>query len=260
MDEVLEEMEFLALSANRVDVLRLVAKAPQTRAELQAETGASQPTLGRILRDFETRRWVQTDAGTYTATATGRLVADGLSELYASLETDHQLRDLVDWLPVDELTFDLRALNGATITVPTQTRPSAPVTRVIDLVESATRVSVLSHAFNEQTLRAVTDWVTSGGTFSGVFSKAAIEPVADDAVLAQQLRTLLAADTARIRIYDGPVPLAVTVTDTRVSLLLRDDAGRLEAAIDTDNETVRSWAMDVYQQYDEQAEPLSMDR
>jgi len=259
MDQVLEEMEFLALSANRVDVLRLVADAPQTRAELAAETGASQPTLGRILRDFETRRWVRTESGAYTATPTGRLVADGLSELYASLETDQQLRDLVDWLPADELTFDLRALNGATITVPSQTRPSAPVSRVIDLVESATHASVLSHAFNERTLEAVTDWVAAGGAFEGVFSQSAIEPVADDAVLAKQLRKLVTADTATIRIYDGPVPLAVTVTDSRVSLLLRDDAGRLQAAIDTDNETVRSWATAVYQQYVAEAEPLSLD-
>ncbi len=256
MDSVLEEIEFLALSANRVDVLTTLAERPHTRQELEAVTGASQPTLGRIIRDFTERHWIERQAGTYEATATGRLVADGVSELYDILETETTLRGIVEWLPTDALSFDLRHLKGATITVPSQTRPSAPVGRVVDLIRQSTEVNVLSHAFNERTLEAVTHWVTAGGQFSGVFSASAIEPVAEDAVLARQLRTLLKAEGASIRIADGAVPVAVTITDDAVSLLLRDDTGRLQASLDTESETVRSWATTTQQRYWEAARPL----
>jgi len=257
MDAVLAEIEFLALSANRVDVLGLLADGPHTRHELATETGASQPTLGRILRDFEERNWIAPTEGGYEATPTGRLVADGMREFYALMETERTLRELVDWLPTEELSFDLRELREATVTVPSQTRPGAPVSRVIELVRDAESVTVLSHAFNDRTLEAVTEWVDSGGRFEAVFSADAIEPVADDAVLADRFRRLVAADTATIRIYDGSVPLAVTLIDGTVSLLLRDDSGRLQAALDTDSPAVADWAGEVYDRYRRESRPLA---
>jgi len=256
MDRVLDDIEFLARSANRVDVLRLVADRPYTRAELAEATAASQPTLGRILRDFEARRWLTHNAEEYSATATGRLVAEGLGELFESLETEHKLRELAEWLPTEELAFDLRRLQDATVTVPTQTRPGAPVSRVIDLIETAENVSVLSHAFNDRTLEAVVDWVEAGGNFEGVFSVDAITPVTDDDALAHQLRRLTQSERASLALYDGAVPLAVTLTDQMVGLLIRDEAGRLQAALDTDDPVVREWAESVYSDYRDGSRPL----
>ena len=259
MDPVLEEIEFLARSTNRVDVLRLVAAGPYSRRELASETGASQPTLGRILRDFEERNWLTETAAGYEATPTGRLVAEGVGEFYDLVETELKLRELVDWLPTEELTFDLRELQDATVTVPSQTRPAAPVGRVVDLVREADRVTMLSHAFNDRTLEAVADWVASGGSFEAVFSADAIEPVAADDALASHLRRLVDAEGATVRIYDGVVPLAVTLTDDTVGLLLRDDSGRLQAALDTDAPAVADWAREVYSHYREESRPLAVD-
>ncbi|TQQ82611.1 DUF1724 domain-containing protein [Halonotius terrestris] len=257
MNRVLEEMEFLARSANRGDVLTALTDAPHDRQALAAETGASQPTLGRILRDFEDRDWVrETDDG-YTATATGRLVAAGLTELSDSLAAELHLREISEWLPADDLGFDLRRLGEATITTPTQTRPSAPVGRVIDLIEAADHVRILSHAFNEATLAAVVEWVADGGTFEGVFSAAAIEAVADEAALGEQLRRLQASEGATIRIVEESVPLAVTVADDTVSLLLRDEQGRLQAAVDTDDPEVTEWATDLHGRYWADARPIA---
>ena len=257
MDRVLAEMEFLARSANRGDVLTLVAEAPHDRQALARETGASQPTLGRILRDFEERNWVRATEGGYTATATGRLVAAGLTELSESLAAELHLREVSQWLPTDGLGFDLGRLGEATITTPTQTRPSAPISRVIELIEAAHRVRIFSHAFNEQTLAAVVEWVADGGQFEGVFSAAAIDAVAHETGLRGQLQQLQAADRARIRVIDDAIPLAVTVADDTVSLLLRDDDGRLQAAVDTDDPEVEVWATDRHGRYWESARPLA---
>jgi predicted transcriptional regulator len=257
MDRVLEEMEFLARSANRGDVLTALTDATHDRQALAAETGASQPTLGRILRDFEDRDWIRATDDGYTATATGRLVAAGLTELSDSLAAELHLREISEWLPADDLGFDLRRLGDATITTPTQTRPSAPVGRVTDLIEAADRVRILSHAFNEATLSAVVAWVADGGSFEGVFSAAAIEAVADEAALGEQLRQLQASEGARLRVAEESVPLAVTVADETVSLLLRDEQGRLQAAVDTDDPAVETWATELHDRYWDAARPLS---
>jgi len=261
MESALEEIEFLALSANRVEVLRLLAAEPHTRGELAAETGASQATLGRIIADFEERSWIRRAGGGYVATATGRIVADGFTDLLDSLETERRLRDIVQYLPTDEMDFDLRHLADATITVPSQTRPNAPVQRLLDLLRDAEEVRTFSHAFNDQTIRVVQERVAAEEQqFSGVFSPGAIDALTADDRLRNRLESLLAEPDASLRVRNDGIPLAVMIADDVVHLLLRDDNGVLQASLDTTAPAVREWAIETFDTYWESAEPLSADR
>lgn len=249
MESALAEIEFLALSANRVEVLRLLAEDRHTRTDLAVATGASQATLGRILRDFDDRSWIRRVDGAYVATATGELVADGFLDLLDIVETEADLRPIVDYLP-DAIDFDLRRLDDATITVPSGTRPNAPVGRVLDLLRDASSIRVFSHAFNEGSLDAIERRVTAGETtFEGVFSQHAIDAVADDEGLRRRLESLLDAPDATLRVRDGEIPLAVTVVDGTVHLLIRDANGVLQASIDTDDPVVRDWARERFDGY-----------
>ena len=258
MESALTEIEFLALSENRVDVLRHVADRPRTRRELADETGASQPTLGRILGDFEDRRWITRRGSEYSATATGRLVAGGFGDLLDVMETEERLRPVVRWLPTDALTFDLRHLTEATITVPSQVRPNAPVKRVLELLRSADEVRIFSYAFNEQSLEVVQNRTSAGDQrFRGVFASSAIDALADDSQLRRRLEALLASDGAEIRITDEEIPVAATVADGVVSLFLRDDSGILQASLDADSDAIRSWADESFERYWEAATPLA---
>jgi predicted transcriptional regulator len=257
MEAPLEEIEFLARSTNRVEVLRLVATRPHTRGELAATTGASQATLGRILEDFAERSWVEREGGKHVATATGELVADGIDELIAVLETEGKLRDVVAYLPAAELGFDLRRLAEATVTVPSRTRPSAPLQQVLDAMEGARRLQAFSHTLNEQSLATAHDRVTAGRqTFEAVLSPGAIEALAADDELWTRLRALAEHDDATIAVADEEVPLSVTVADGTVSLLVRDEGGILRASIHTDDAVVREWAADAFADYRAAATPF----
>ncbi|WP_435180180.1 helix-turn-helix transcriptional regulator [Halorussus sp. AFM4] len=257
MESALEEIEFLALSENRVEVLRLLADDRHTRGELAAATGASQATLGRILGDFEDRSWIRREDGEYAATATGRLVAEGFTDLLEILETEGELRDVVRYLPTHAMDVDLRRLADATVTTPSQTRPNAPVQRVLDLLGDADEIRVFSHAFNEQSIAQIRDRVVDGGAaFRGVFSRSAVDALADDAALRERFGSLLAADDAAVRVREEGIPLAATVADGTVHLLLRDENGVLRASVDTDDPAVRSWAQDTFDHYWRTATPL----
>lgn len=257
MEGPLEEIEFLARSTNRVEVLRLLAAGPRSRAELAAETGASQATLGRILEDFAERSWVTRDGDEHVATATGELVADGIDDLVAVLETEGKLRDVVAYLPTAEFGFDLRRLADATVTVPTRTRPSAPLQRVLDGMEGATTLRAVSHTLNEQSLATAHDRVTAGEqAFEAVLSSSALEALAADDRLWTQLRALADHDAAAIRVAGEAVPLSVTVADDRVYLLVRDEGGILQASIHTDDSAVRDWAAETFTAYWERATPF----
>src|SRR6056297_2761846 len=214
MESALEEIEFLALSSNRVEVLRLLSDGRQTRTDLADATGASQATLGRILSDFEDRSWVRRDGDSYVATATGRLVAEGFTDLQEILETEGKLRDIVDYLPTHAMDFDLRRLSDATITVPSATRPNAPLARLLEFLRDGNEVRTFSHTFNEQTLGVVRERVTDGDQrFKGVFGRSAIDALADGSELQRQLEALLSADNAEIRVREEGVPIAIMIVD-----------------------------------------------
>jgi predicted transcriptional regulator len=260
MESALSEIEFLALSPNRVAVLRRLAEESHTRTDLAVATGASQATLGRILRDFEERSWIRRVEGGYVATATGELIADGFLDLLAILEIEGELRPIVRYLPTDELGFDLRRFEDATITVPSGTKPNAPVKRVLDFLRTAADVRVFSHAFNEGSLRVIEERVSAGETtFEGVFSRSALDAVADDAGLRRRLGSLIDTSSATVRVRDGEIPLAVTVADGAVHMLLRDENGILQASVDTDDPAVRDWARETFEAYWETAERVDPD-
>ncbi len=260
MESALEEIEFLALSSNRVEVLRLLSEGRHTRTELADETGASQATLGRILSDFADRSWIRHDGSEYVATATGRLVAEGFTDLQEILETEAKLREIVDYLPTHAMDFDLRRLSDATITTPSATRPNAPLSRLLDFLRTGEEIRTFSHTFNGQTLGVVRDRVTAGEQrFRGVFGQNAIDALADESGLRRQLEALLDAENAEIRVREEGVPIAIMIVDEVVCLLLRDETGILRAAVDTDDDAVRSWAEDSLDHYWRTAMPLEAD-
>ncbi|GAA0212483.1 helix-turn-helix transcriptional regulator [Halobaculum roseum] len=257
MERPLEEIEFLARSTNRVEVLQLLATEPHTRRALATATGASQATLGRILEDFTERSWVEQTGREYVATATGSLVADGIDELVRVLETEGKLRDVVAYLPAAELGFDLRRLHDATVTVPSRTRPSAPLQRVLEGMEGAETLRAFSHTLNEQSLATTHDRVTAGEqTFEAVLSPGAIEALAADDRLWATLRALVDHEDAAIRVSRDEMPVAVTIADGTVYLLVRDDGGILRASIHTDDAAVHEWAEDTFAEYWAEANPL----
>ena len=246
----LDEIEFLARSANRIEVLSALVEDTLTRQELADRVDVSQPTLGRILRDLEDRRWVAADGDRFRVTATGELVATGITDLRDRLATETKLRDVIEWVPTDAVDVDLCHFSDAEITTPTQTRPNAPIERMLDLLGETEQASLLSHAFNGQKLRLVRDRTVDGSLQTrGVFGEEAIRAIEATADLRELLVDIVASEAAEIRVVSAEIPVAVEVTDSRTHLLLRDDDGIVRASLDTADPTVRSWAEDLHKQY-----------
>ena len=256
MEETLAEIEFLALSANRVTVLSSLAEGNHTRSELAEITGASQATLGRILGDFEDRNWVRREAGGYVATATGALVADGFDELTSVVDTERELRDIVTYLPTEAMGFDVRHLADATIVTPSETRPNAPLQRLLTLMREAESVTAFSHAFNDQSLAVVADRAGELA-FQAVLTREAVDALTGDDHLRTSLRAVLDSETATVAVHEGAIPVAVTIADDVVNILARDDRGVVQASVDTDHPAVLEWAQRRFEHYRVQSSPLT---
>ena len=110
----LDDVEFLAGSANRVEVLRLLAVQPWTRRELHDETGIPQPTLGRILDGFDRRGWPARSDDRYRLSRPGALLADEFDDLLATVESIQTLAALDVDLSAEDVDLDPRLLRDAT--------------------------------------------------------------------------------------------------------------------------------------------------
>jgi uncharacterized protein YerC len=57
IQSLLEEIEFLAHSPNRIRVLDALIAEPMERHDIEDGTGVSRATLARILADFKNEGW-----------------------------------------------------------------------------------------------------------------------------------------------------------------------------------------------------------
>lgn len=250
MTEPLEEIEFLARSANRIRVLEAVAGGAHTRQELQSAVEASQPTLARILSDFEERNWVERRGVRYEATPLGEFVADGFTDLLSVVETETRLREVARWLPMDRLDVDFRRFRDARITRPTQTDPSGPLKRALELSAGADRQHVLTYVLNRDMLETVHGAAVEGSqSLRAVVSRETIEMIRGDAASVERFREVAACEAVALRVADEGVPFAMGVADETVYFFLRDEEGLLRALLESTDDAVRSWAVETVDDY-----------
>jgi predicted transcriptional regulator len=260
MSGPLDEVAFLANSANRLDVLRTLASEPHTRRELVDATDASRPTVGRILDDFEDRSWVARTGRQYELTSSGRLVTDAFLDLLAVVETERALRAAVAWLPTERIGFDIEQFADADVSVPEPGYSHRPVNRFVELVADADADS--ARGFGVATLAPMSAETLLGKARAGTD----VEIIYPRAVLEEIL--LSNAGAARDAMDRGTLtpmvheelPCGLYVLDDRVVLGGYDDeTGVLRVVVDTANPDAVEWADALYARYRREAEPFEPD-
>lgn len=243
MDEPLDRIAFLVNSKNRVRVLQTVATAPQTRAELAAETKVARATLGRILGDLEDRAWLERRRDEYVATPTGAQLAQAVQSVTETVETLDRLDDQVQWFPFEDVSFDLGALHEATIVRADETDTFRPLTRSLEHIRRAERVRLLASQHAPPALEAL--WratvVEQRLTLELIVAASVIDRLLESETDGERVREMLASERATI--YRAPSLPAYNCVDNDGTIIfaLRDDDGSPQALVESDAPAVRTW-------------------
>ena len=254
----LDDVEFLASSENRVTVLEALTAEPYTRGELYELTGISQPTLGRILEDFENRRWITKLEKRYHLTRLGSLLADEFRGLLDTVETIQKLAGLEAILPLDEMDFDVRMFGDARITTPHPPDIFAHARRAETLAREASHARSLTANFYPDLLLKTRELVIEGGqTQEAIVSAAAFDAIVSQPGAAEIARELLESGKMTIYRYDGEVPIGFALFDEITVIFPYDEQMREYALIETENETIRSWVEAQMDDYQEQADLIT---
>lgn len=259
MDAAIRNIEFLARSDHRVRALEALAAARRDRRDLRRLTGASDPTVGRILSDFEKRAWISRDGPHYELTTLGAFVAELFFELCGGMETCETLRDVWEWLPREMEGFDVEYFEDAAVAYPGPNYPYEPVERVTHLLESTESIRGLGTTiYKSGNLDVFCRRVLDGMEMEYVYSPAILRAIVDwnpDLV-----GRAFECDHCTVYLCDE-LP-----DDSRCGLNIMDDCigicghdpetAQLEAVIDTASPEARQWAETVYEECLERARPF----
>ncbi|MFC7047244.1 helix-turn-helix transcriptional regulator [Halobacteriaceae archaeon GCM10025711] len=262
MDAAIEDIEFLARSPHRVEVLEILTDSPTTRTDLRAATGASPSTVGRIIADFERRRWMVRNGPTYELTRLGEFVADRFLDLRDAMSIERKLRDVWEWLPREMAGFSVDLFADAVVSYPGPGYPYEPVERLTHLIETTDRLrgfdSIVYKSINNET---VCEAVLDGMELEYVYSPVALEGTV--AWNPERVMEAAACENCTVLVHDA-LPdgnrCGLGIVDDRAGICCHDeDTGALVAVIDTDAPEAREWALPVFERVRQDAKPVDKD-
>jgi predicted transcriptional regulator len=259
MDAALEEIDYLARSSHRVGVIEELTDGGRDRRDLRAATGASSPTMSRILTDFEDRQWIVRDGPTYELTRLGEYVAERFLGLRDAMAVERKLRDVWQWLPREMPGFSADLFADAVVSYPGPKYPYEPVERLTQLIQGTDRLrgfdSIVYKSINNE---AVCEAVLDGMALEYVYSPVALEGT----VAWNPKRVMEAAAREHCTVYvhddlpDGH-RCGLGIVDDRAGICCHDvETGALTAVIDTDAPEAREWAIATFERVRREADPV----
>ncbi|MFC7213206.1 helix-turn-helix transcriptional regulator [Saliphagus sp. GCM10025334] len=259
MTAALEDVAFLANSENRVAVLRLLVEAPKSHDEIRDRIGASRVTTARILREFEARNWIARSGQECTVTPTGEWVCDEFTRLVGEMEAERRLREPLQWLPSDLLTFDVRRLRDAELIVLEESDATAIVRRILEFRRSGDRIRGVTRTVAPEFIE--NDWESTvhGDTrLEMVITPDVLDAIRTHPTSAKQLHEMLEETDVHVSVFDD-VPISVGIVDGAVGIDLTDEQGVVKGGFVTEDETVYEWAVDLFETCREEATPVEPD-
>ncbi|MFP9192633.1 helix-turn-helix transcriptional regulator [Natronosalvus vescus] len=257
MDTPLEEIEYLVSSDHRVGVLKALMREHCDRDDLRTATGASSPTMSRILADFEDHQWIERTGQTYQLTGLGAFVADQFVEFEQAMAYQRRLREVWSWLPHEIDGFSVELFTDVVISRPGPGYPYKPVERLTELIATANTMRGFGMALLKSgNLEPFFDQVQNGLECEYIYPPA----VFDELLTWDEERVVETATRANytVLLHDD-LPLddrcGICLFDDRVSICCYDsETGALQSLVDTGSDEMRAWAVSYYEQFREAAQ------
>lgn len=256
MNGALDDVAFLANSGNRVAVLRLLREEPRSHDEIRDRTDASRVTTARILREVEERGWIRRSGQECELTATGEWVCEAFTGLLGEMEAERRLRAVLQWLPADSLTFDVRRLGDAELVVLEESDATAIIRRILEIRRGSDRIRGLTRTVAPVFIDNDWESTVQGDTqLDMVVTPDVLDTVRSHPTSAQQLREMLDEPDVRVSVYED-VPISVGIYDREVGIDLVDEQGIVKAGVVSGDETVHAWAVDLFETCRDEARPV----
>lgn len=257
MTQAVEKIELLARSEHRVRILELLCEhRKMANHELRDHFSASRTTVGRNLTVLEEQGWIHRTNGDCEITRHGELVAEQFRDLVETVRLADRLEPFLRWVPEGSLDLDLRLLADAEVLLPKPGDSWAMVNRHVAVISETRDDRAILPVTGLHAMEAVHRKVVHGDARTELVAEPNIvETFQSNPDYAPLYEEMVDTGQFEIRVYDGEVPYYLGLLDTTVQIGVDED-GDPRAMVETQNEAVADWAVDVYEEYKRQSEPI----
>ena len=255
-EETFENVQFLTGSPLRWAVLDALCATPARPCELRDEVDATRTTIQRILAGFQDRQWITKRDRAYCATVTGYRVRDAYESLLGEVARAREFGPVATYLdPIaSELPDEL--VTAGTLVRGTDQSPLAAYRHFEERFRSA-----------EGNVKACSPIIASSFNEIGVElleNDVEIDFVIDEGVLEQASNAFPEAlqrgfddENIEISVDRDAIEYGLLVDDRGVCLGLYDDSNNLRAVLESDDDAVREWALETFEERRSRASPLA---
>jgi len=259
MDNGIDDIEFLARSPNRVQILETLAETGHAeKDELQATIDGSRTTLTRNLYALEDRGWIQTANPTCTVTPAGQELVEDFLDVVKSMEVGMRFEEFFKWLSADEFDLDIQALADAELFTPEQEDPYAMINRHVEKLEETEHSRVLLPLTGLHAHETGHEQILTNGAEVELVVTPDVADTHQSAPKYDELTTeMVATNRFDLYVYEGTIPYGLALLDETVQILVDED-GEPRAMLESDGEQVQQWAEHTYETYKNEALPVSL--
>ncbi len=239
------------LVTRRIDVLQYLDGSTAGKETLVEELDISRSTVNRSLRELESAGFVTRSEGGFTASATGRTVAELYREFRTTLTEAVGAQPLLSALP-PSATVSHAMIRGSDIHVSEPPTPYRPIERVTDLVTAAETFRSLSTAVaRPESFDRITKAVVDDGLDAEiVFEVSVAEQIRTSR--ADPIREAMESDQfAMYATAELPYSLGI-VRDSGTShafLVVSSPESELRGVVINDSAAAIAWAEKVYRNH-----------
>ncbi|SDZ93909.1 Predicted transcriptional regulator, contains HTH domain [Haloplanus vescus] len=252
-----DALAFLANSAVRPEILTALREhGPLSVRDLDDRLSVSRRTLKRTLSTMADRGWVRVNDGAYEFTALGDAILSAYEGFRARERVVNRCRTFLEHTPADQFDAGIDALSDATV-VDSETDPTAPVDRVVELRNEATRLRQYAPFLLVDSVEQLTERVAGDSPLDATLVlQRATPPDAADAYR-ERFEALATAPSIDVHIYpDGP-PFGFGVADGHAFVGAADANGMPHALLEGETPPLVSWVDRRLDRYLELADPFT---
>lgn len=250
-----EVVEFLVRSEHRLEILARLGDGPVPKRELTASVDAVRTTVQRNLDALEDRGLVRRRDRSYEATEAGTLIASHLQDLLETTAAGLDLQPALEVVAEANEAFDPDpeigpgALVDARVVEATTENPYAPVREHEARLAETDHARLVLPASAPDPLETSLDAIEGGAVHEAVVTPDLAETLRTDPAFRETFEAFDASDAVRVDRYDGDISSYVGVLDDVVQIGVHDERGIPALLVESDDERVRSWAIDLFDAY-----------
>lgn len=246
----LETIHFLSGSRYRRETLdAFLEHDTLTRHELRDTVSASRSTVRRTVEAFIDRGLIDSGIDGYRLTATGRQLAEGLDDMVERTRLVDAYEPLFRRLDAADYGLDPTWLDGAAMTVSTDTNPYQPAQEQTETVSEASTLRGLLPAIEIDGTRLVHERITAGTLTAEIVVPPTMRDTLQSDPFASLFRDQLATDRFDCWVADDAVPFYLGLPDEDGVEVGVDEEGIPRVLVQSTKPPFRTWGDETFDRY-----------